>query len=136
MKKLGIDPLPGAQVEAVQICPNGRGIILITLKEGVNLDRFCRYHVLEVTTSGIRALNVKPAGKREVVVTVRGLHPNTIDQVVIEYLGKFGRVVTTKVVYTTYGEGPLKGLENGDRSFKGELQPGCNIGSYHILDKK
>ena len=35
MKKIGIDPLPGAQVEGVQICPNGRGVILITLKEGV-----------------------------------------------------------------------------------------------------
>ena len=51
MKKLGIDPMPGGQVEAVQICPNGRGVILITLKEGVNLDRFCRYDVLEVTSS-------------------------------------------------------------------------------------
>ena len=47
------------------------------------------------------------------VVTVRGLHPNTMDQGVIEYLNKFGRVVTTKVVYATYGEGPLKGLRNG-----------------------
>ena len=134
MKKLGIDPLPGGQVEAVQICPNGRGVILITLKEGVNLERFCRYDVLEVTSSGIRAVNVKPVGKREVVVTVRGLHPNTMDQVVIEYLGKFGKVVTSKVVYATYGDGPLRGLKNGDRSFKVELQPGCNIGSYHILD--
>ena len=80
MKKLGIDLVPGAQVEGVQICPNGKGIILITFKEGVSLDKFCRYDIFEVTTSGIKAVNVKPSGKREVVVTVRGLHPNTMDQ--------------------------------------------------------
>ena len=33
MRKIGIDPIPGSQVEGVQICPNGRGVILITLKE-------------------------------------------------------------------------------------------------------
>ena len=134
MKKIGLDPLLGAQVEGVQICPNGRGVILITFKEGVQIDKFCRYDVLEVTESGIRAVNVKPAGKREVVVTVKGLHPNTRDQGVIDYLNKFGRVVTTKVVYAMYGEGPLKGLRNGDRAFKVELKPDSNIGSYHILD--
>ena len=134
MKKIGLDPLLGTQVEGVQICPNGRGVILITLKEGVQIDKFCRYDVLEVTESGIRAVNVKPAGKREVVVTVKGLHPNTRDQGVIEYLNKFGRVVTTKVVYALYGDGPLKGLKNGDRAFKVEMKPDSNIGSYHILD--
>ena len=97
MKKIGLTTIPGIQVESVQICPNGRGIILITLKEGIPLDPFCRYDVFEVTASGIRAVNVKPAGKREVVVTVRGLHPNTRDENVIEYLNKFGKVVTTKV---------------------------------------
>lgn len=134
MKKIGLDAIPGQQVEGVQICPQGRGVILITLRDGVALDVFCRYDVFEVTESGIRAVNVKPAGKREVVITVKGLHPNTRDQGVTEYLAKFGRVVTTKVVHAIYGEGPLKGLKNGDRSFKIELKPGCNIGSYHILD--
>ena len=134
LKKIGLDPIPGEQVEGVQICPNGRGVILVTLKDGVALDRFCRYDVFEVTNSGIRAVNVKPAGKREVVVTVRGLHPNTTDQGVLEYLNKFGRVVTTKVVYATFAEGPLKGIKNGDRSFKVELKADNNIGSYHVID--
>ena len=134
LKKIGLDPIPGEQVEGVQICPNGRGVILVTLKDGVVLDRFCRYDVFEVNNSGVRAVNVKPAGKREVVVTVRGLHPNTTDQGVIEYLNKFGRVVTTKVVYAVYAEGPLKGLRNGDRSFKIELKADSNIGSYHVID--
>ena len=134
MGKLGLDNRPGIHVESVQICPNGRGVILITLKDNIPLERFCRYDVIEITESGIRAVNVKPAGKRDVVINIKGLHPNTMDEGVIEYLGKYGRVVTTKVVYGTFGEGPLKGLRNGDRSYKVELQPNTNIGTYHLLD--
>ena len=110
MRKIGLEITPGVQVEEIQICPNGRGIILITLRDGVPLGPFCRYDVFEVSSSGIRAVNVKPAGKSEVVVTVRGLHPNTRDEGVIDYLGKFGKVVTTKVVHCTFGDGPLRGL--------------------------
>ena len=83
LKKLGIDSRPGVQVEEIQICPTGRGVILITLKQGIDLTRFCRYDVFQVTQSGIRAVNIKPAGKREVVVNVRGLHPNTRDDGVL-----------------------------------------------------
>ena len=32
IRKLGVDPRPGVQVEAVQICPGGKGVILITLR--------------------------------------------------------------------------------------------------------
>ena len=60
-------------MEAVQICPNGRGVILITLKQGVPIEKFCRHDVIEVTATGIRAVNIKPAGKRDVVVTIKGL---------------------------------------------------------------
>ena len=55
-------------------------------------------------------MNFKPAGKRDVVVTVKGLHPNTKDQGVMEYLGKFGKEATSKVIYATFGEVPLKGI--------------------------
>ena len=54
MKKLGLDQRPGVQVECVQICPNGRGVIFITLKDDVRVENFCRYDVLEITESGIR----------------------------------------------------------------------------------
>ena len=33
MGKLGLDSRPGVHVESVQICPNGRGVLLITLKK-------------------------------------------------------------------------------------------------------
>ena len=109
-------------MEAIQICPTGRGVILITFKQGVNLEQFSRYDVLQVTRSGIRAVHVKPAGKRDVIITIKGLHPNTKDEGVIDYLNKYGRVVTSKVVYGTFGEGPLKGVRNGDRSYKMEVK--------------
>ena len=76
---------------------------------------------------------VKAAGKRDVVVTLKGLHPNTKDQGVLDYLSKFGKILTTRVVHCTYSEGPLQGLKNGDRSFRLELKPGSNIPSYHVL---
>ena len=87
-----------------------------------------------MTESGIRATNVRPAGKREVVVTMRGIHPNTRDDGVTDYLSKYGRLVTSKVIYGVFGEGPLKGLRNGDRSYKLEIKPSLNLGTYHVID--
>ena len=127
MWKLGIDVRPGVHVEEVQICPNGRGVILVTLKKGVPIERFCRFDVMDVTSSGIRSVMVKPAGKREVIVKIRGIHPNTRDDGVMDYLSKLAKVTSKKVVYGVFGEGPLKGLRNGDRSYKIEVSPKLNI---------
>ena len=134
MGKLGIDPRPGVHVEGVQICPNGRGVILITLKEGIPIDGFCRFDVLDITSSGIRSVMVKPSGKREVIAKFRGIHPNTRDNGVMDYLAEFAKVVSRKVVYGVFGEGPLRGLRNGDRSYKIEVSPKMNIGTYHVID--
>ena len=134
LHKLGLDQRPGVQVDGVQICPNGRGLILITLKDDVLIDDFCRYDVFEVTASGIRSSMVKPSGKREVVVTIKGIHPNTRDSTVLEYLAKFGKIVSTKAVHKVYQDGALKGMRNGDRSYKLEVKPGENIGTYHVID--
>ena len=134
MMKIGIDPRCSTQVEEVQICPNGRGRIFVTLRKDVIIDQFCRYDIIEVTQSGIRAVNIKPVNKREVVICMKNIHPNTKDDTVITYLNKYGKVLTSKVVYGIYAEGPLKGLRNGDRSFKMELNPNTNLGSYHVLD--
>ena len=110
LAKLGIDQRPGVHLETVQICPTGRGVILITLKKEVQIDRFCRYDVLEVTASGIRTVLVKPAGKREIIVNMKGIHPNTRDDTVTDYLGKYGKIVSSKVIYGAYPGGPLKGV--------------------------
>ena len=134
MSKVGIDVRPGIHVEEIQICPNGRGIIFITLKQEISIQQFCQYNVIEVNSNGVRAVNIKPAFKREVVVSLRNIHPNTKDEYVINYLNRFGKVVSNKVVYGVYAEGPLKGFRNGDRSFKVELKPQINLGTYHVLD--
>ena len=73
MRKIGLDRRPGVQVETVQICPNGRGVIYITVKNGIDIGRFCRYDIIDVTSEGVRAVHVKAAGKREVVIHIRGL---------------------------------------------------------------
>ena len=97
-------------IEAIQICSGGRGVLYIRLKDNVDLNKYCRYDVINVTKSGIRAIMVKPAGRREVVVNVRGIHPSTKDDIVFEYLEKFGKIVTKKVIYGTFPEGPLQGI--------------------------
>ena len=70
IRRLGFDTRPGIHLEEVQICPNGRGIIYLTLKKELDVGKFCCYDVIQVTSGGIRAVNVKPSGKREVVVTL------------------------------------------------------------------
>ena len=132
--KLGLDMTPGASIESIQICPSGRGVVYVTLRDQIDLSRYCRYDIIDITTSGIRSMMVKPVGKREVVVNVKGLHPNTKDDVVLDYFGKFGQIVTSKVIYSVFTEGPLKGIKNGDRNYKIELMPNTNIGSYHVID--
>jgi hypothetical protein len=131
-----LDPRPGIHLEGVQICPQGRGVIFITLKKEEEIARFCRYDVLEITQSGIRSVLVKPSGKREVIVTAKGFHPNTKDNVVTHSLGKFGKVFTSKVVFGVFADGPLKSFRNGDRSYKMEIRPGTNLGSYHVIDSQ
>ena len=77
---------------------------------------------------------VKPACKRDVVLTFKGIHPNTRDSDVFEYLEKYGSLVTKRVIYGVFADGPLKGIKNGDRSYKLEIRPKTNIGSYHLID--
>ena len=88
LMKLGLDMRSGQQIEGVQICPSGRGrgVIYITLKDNVGISNFYRYDVVDVTSTGIRSVIVKSAGKREVVVTINGIHPSTLDDIVFDYL--------------------------------------------------
>ena len=130
MRKVG---LQFQLLEEVQICPSGRGVIFITLKKEVQIEQFCCYDVLEVNNNGVRAINVKPLNKREVIVTIKNVHPNTRDDEAIRYLNLFGKVTSTKVVYGVFGEGPFKGLRNGIRCYKMDLRPDAKLGTYHVL---
>ena len=131
LQKLGVDV--SNQVEMVQICPLGKNIIQVTLKEGVNMDRFIGKEAVEVK-SGMRVSHVRSAGQREVTLHVRGLHPQTPDSKVFDYLRCMGKVQRTKVILDVYNEGPLKGLQNGDRRYFVEFSPYVSVGTLHILD--
>ena len=49
---------------------------------------------------------IRPAGKKDVTVTVCGLDFNTPDSFVIDYLNKFGVVMTSEVIYSKFDKGP------------------------------
>ena len=133
IRKLKLDSRPG-DVEEAHICPNGRGVILLTLRGNVDIEPLCGLDQFVVTESGIRAVMIKPSGKRELKVTMKGAHPNTSDSVVMDYLFKFGKVSSNKVHYGVFGDGPLKGIKNGSRSYRMEIKAGVNIPTYHVID--
>ena len=102
---------------------------------GVNLDRFCRSEDIQVTR-GVWTKNIRPAGRRDIMVTVAGLDFNTPDSLVQDYITKFGgKVLSQDVIYSKYGEGPLKGIFNGERKYQVEFAEGAkHMGTYHFLD--
>ena len=65
---------------------------------------------------------------------MKGLHPQTPDSRVFEYLKCIGKVERSKVVLDTFKDGPLKGLQNGDRRYAIEFNPNIAIGTLHIID--
>ena len=108
--------------------------IKVWLATGINLDRFCRSESIKIA-NGIRTKFIRPSGKKEVTVKVSGLDFNTPDSFVIEYLGKFGKVVPNSVIYDKYKEGHFAGKYNGDRKYSVDFtQKGTNMGTFHIID--
>ena len=56
------------------------------------------------------------------MVTVSGLHWNTPNSLVQEYIQKFGgKLMTTVVVYSRYKQSALIGKLNGDRQYQVDL---------------
>lgn len=74
--KLGVDLRPGVHIEGVQICPMGKNVIHVTLNKNVEIKKFCNKDLFEVK-KGIKISQIRASGQREVVLTVKGLHPNT-----------------------------------------------------------
>ena len=112
LKTLGIDIK--TQVEGYQLQYKGAvSVISVWMPPvGVNLERFCKDMVIRINDSVSTGM-IRPAGKSEVTVTVTGLDFNTPDTLVLEYLGKFGKVKSSSVIYCEYSEGPFKGKKNG-----------------------
>ena len=63
---------------------------------GIDIDRYCKDISLKVGSGMITGM-IRPSGRRDVTVTVLGLDFNTPDALVIDYLNKFGSVVTNIV---------------------------------------
>ena len=51
LTKVGLDTRYGNHVEGVQICPNGRWVIYITLQKDLDINKFCRYAIIDVSSS-------------------------------------------------------------------------------------
>ena len=122
------------EMEGFQIKYTKNGaVIQVWCVQGVNIEKFCRQENIQVSR-GVFARSIRPAGRRDVTVTVTGLNWNTPDSLVIEYLKKFGgQMVTDEVIYGKYGEGPLRGKKNGDRKYQ-VIFDGVQMGTFHFLD--
>ena len=70
----------------------GKPGVLITLNPNVDINRFLWRNESYIVKEGIRTTSIRPAGRKDVSVTVLGLHPNTTDQAVIRYLEAHGKV--------------------------------------------
>ena len=85
---------------------------------------------------GIVTGMIRPQGRKDVTVTFQGLDFNTPDNLICEYIEKFGGVILSRnVVYGKYTEGPFRGKYNGDRKYQVDFTS-CRrtMGTYHYLD--
>ena len=104
------------------------------LVKGIDLDRFCRSESIRINKN-LRTKFIRPSGKKEVTVRISGLDFNTPDSFVMEYLSKFGKVVSDSVIYDKYRERPFAGKCNGDRKYSVDFtSSNVNMGSFHIID--
>ena len=98
------------------------------------MDKFCKDININVIPGVMTGL-IRPAGKKDVTVTVDGLDFNTPDSFIIDYLNKFGVVLSNAVMYTKYDAGPFKGKFNGERKYQVDFsKSNRQMGTYHIID--
>ena len=74
LTRLGID---SSHFLGISCCPEGKGVIYVTLHPTVNIQRFLNRSECFELKQGIRTGIIRPAGKKEQSVTISGLHPNT-----------------------------------------------------------
>ena len=134
LSKLGID---SSNFLGISCCPEGKGVVYVTLHTSVNIQRFLNKSECFELKQGIRTGFIRPAGKKEQCVTISGLHPNTKDQAVVKYLSAHGKVSTTdRIIHHVYpgaaGSSLCAGKLNGNRSYMVEVSK--PMGSYHIID--
>jgi hypothetical protein len=102
-------------------------VVLITLHSSVDITRFLYKNESYIVKEGVRTTTIRPEGKKEKLVKITGLHPNTKDQAVIKYLTAHATVSpNAKVIHHVFpgepGSSLLAGKLNGNRSYMVELK--------------
>ena len=134
MRSLGMDL--ESQVEGCQVQFNGRShVVSIWAAKGINLEKYCKIEGINVC-KGVRTGSIRPAGRKDVTVTVTGLNWQTPDSLLFEYIRKFGgEIISSNVIYGKFTDGPLKGKYNGDRKYQVDFSNCIKpMGTYHFLD--
>ena len=132
-RSIGLDI--GSQIEGYQVQYGRTPIIHVWCSPGVQLDKYCFSESIAISR-GVSTGRIRPAGKRDVFVSITGLNFNTPDSLVQNYIEKFGgKLVTDRVIYGKFKEGPFTGKFNGERRYQVDFSDShTNMGSYHILD--
>ena len=132
-KTLGIDI--AGQVEGYNIHFKGKvSVICVWMAAGINLEKYCKDVSIKVGDGIVTGL-IRPAGKKDVTVSVVGLDFNTPDPFVIDYLSKFGTVLNNTVVYSKYESGPFVGKFNGECKYQVDFsKSNIQMGNYHLID--
>ena len=81
LKRLNVD---SSQLEGVSACPEGKPVVFITLHPSVDITRFLYRNESYIVKEGVRTTTIRPEGRKEKVVKITGLHPNTKDQAVVK----------------------------------------------------
>ena len=124
------------QVEGYQTHHFGStSTITIWVVKDVNLKRFCRTEGINVS-KGVMTGMIRPAGRKDVTVSVTGLDFNTPDSLMFNYIKKFGgSIISNEVIYSKFTEGPFRGKYSGERKYQVEFQKGFrSMGTYHFID--
>jgi hypothetical protein len=133
MHSIGLDI--GNQVEGYQIIYGKVCIISVWVVKGVSLDRFCQRENI-IVSKGVVTGTIRPAGRRDVIVTVAGVDFDTPDTLIQEYIKKFGgKLMSQDVSYGRYFEGPFIGKINNERKYQVDFSDSKRkMGTYHFLD--
>ena len=130
---IGID-IP-KQLEGYQVHFKGRyNIVSVWLHTGINLEQFCRDDNIKVS-EGIITGVIRPAGRKDVTVTISGLDFNTPDTFVFNYLSMFGKMMNQHVIYSKFIENPFKDKYNGERKYNVDFSDSTQqMGTFHLID--
>ena len=84
---------------------------------------------------GVRTTTIRPEGRKERIIKISELDPNTKDQAVVNYLATHGKVSKIeKVIHHVFpgetGSSLLAGKFNGNKSYVVELT--VTMASYYI----